>query len=131
MIGKLEDVGVPVSVVERLADADAFRSIGLDRRAALWAVKGLGGGALQMAGKRATAKSTLLTRSDMGDLFDEDPVSLPDITLGEHVVQDYVSISLSLKAHPISFFRNELTQRGVITSVEHREEQPLKSLWPQ
>ena len=39
--------GVPASVVERLADADAFRSIGLDRRAALWAVKGLGGGASQ------------------------------------------------------------------------------------
>src|SRR5262249_36701186 len=37
--------GAPVSMLERLADADVFRSMGLDRRAALWAVKGLGGGA--------------------------------------------------------------------------------------
>ena len=54
--------GVPVSVVERLADADAFRSIGLDRRAALWAVRGLDGGALQAGAKRATAaKNPLMT----------------------------------------------------------------------
>ncbi|MFM9848883.1 MAG: OB-fold nucleic acid binding domain-containing protein [Hyphomicrobiaceae bacterium] len=115
--------GVPVSVVERLADADAFRSVGLDRRAALWAVRGLGGGALQPGAKRATSsKSSLLTRSDMGDLFDETPVALPQTTLGEHVVQDYASLSLSLKAHPISFFREELRGRGVITSAEHGEE---------
>ncbi len=115
--------GVPISVVERLADADAFRSVGLDRRAALWAVRGLGGGALQAGARRATSANTpLLTRSAMGDLFDEKPVALPQTTLGEHVVQDYASLSLSLKAHPISFFRDELSGRGIITSAEHWEE---------
>ena len=116
--------GAPVSVVERLADADAFRSIGLDRRQALWAVRGLGGGVFQAGAKRATAsKATLMTHSDMGDLFDEPPVSLPKTTLGEHVVHDYSSIALSLKAHPISFFRDELSQHGVISSAQHWEEQ--------
>jgi error-prone DNA polymerase len=114
--------GVPTGVVERLADADAFRSIGLDRRAALWAVKGLGGGAITKGRRHASSNNPLLTRPEMGDLFDEASVSLPDTTLGEHVVQDYASISLSLKAHPISFFRDELAGRGVISSAEHWDE---------
>jgi error-prone DNA polymerase len=92
---------VPTSVVERLADADAFRSIGLDRRAALWAVKGLGGGAISTGKRHASSNKPLLTRPETGDLFNEPSVILPATTLGEHVVQDYTSISLSLKAHPI------------------------------
>jgi len=116
--------GVPVNVIERLADADAFRSIGLDRRAALWAVKGLGGGALHSRPKRATSANTpLMTSAGTGDLFDESPVHLPETTLGEHVVHDYASISLSLKAHPIAFFRDELASQGVISSSEHWDEQ--------
>jgi error-prone DNA polymerase len=114
--------GVPVSMMERLADADAFRSVGLDRREALWAVRGLGGGILQAGAKRATPKPSLVTRPDMGDLFDEPSVSLPQTTLGEHVVHDYSNIALSLKAHPIEFFREDLSARGVITSAEHWDE---------
>ena len=113
--------GAPVSVLERLADADAFRSIGLDRRAALWAVKGLDGGALHDGAKRATSANNAadLTcgRADGGDLFDEPRVDLPETTLGEHVVHDYAAISLSLKAHPVAFFRDELARRRVITSA--------------
>jgi error-prone DNA polymerase len=63
-----------------------------------------------------------MTRADMGDLFDEKPASLPETTLGEHVVHDYSTIALSLKAHPIEFFREELAARGVITSAEHWDE---------
>src|SRR5439155_15992331 len=95
--------GVPIAALERLAAADTFRSLGLDRRAALWAVKGLDGGA-----RRTTSADTpLLTWSTTGgatgDLFDEPPVDLPETTLGEHVVHDYAPISLSLKVHPIAF----------------------------
>ena len=116
--------GVPAGVLERLADADAFRSIGLDRRAALWAVKGLDGGALRSGPRRATSSKTpLLTWSGTGDLFDERPVHLPATTLGEHVVHDYATISLSLKAHPMAFFRDELASQGVISSAEHWDEQ--------
>jgi error-prone DNA polymerase len=111
--------GASAGMLERLADADAFRSIGLDRRAALWAVRGLDGGA-------PAAGTTLLTRAgtegDTGDLFAEPPVILPETTPGEHVVQDYAAISLSLKAHPVAFFREELARRRVITSAEHWNE---------
>ena len=48
---------LPLSVLERLADADAFRSLGLDRRAALWAVKGLDGGTLHTGPTRATSSA--------------------------------------------------------------------------
>jgi error-prone DNA polymerase len=116
--------GAPVGMLERLADADTFRSIGLDRRAALWAVKGLDGGALHTGPKRATStRNPLMTwgtaGSGTGDLFDEKRVDLPETTLGEHVVHDYAAISLSLKAHPIAFFREDLARRGVITSAAH------------
>jgi error-prone DNA polymerase len=112
--------GTPVSLLERLADADAFRSIGLDRRSALWAVRGLDGGTLHTKAKRATsAHNPLMTRGDTGDLFDEAHVDLPETTLGEHVVHDYAAISLSLKAHPIAFFREDLDRRGVISSAAH------------
>jgi error-prone DNA polymerase len=112
--------GAPVSVLERLADADAFRSMGLDRRAALWAVRGLDGGALQAGARRATAARTpLIAATGTGDLFDEARVELPETTLGEHVVHDYAAISLSLKAHPIAFFREELARRRVLTSAQH------------
>jgi error-prone DNA polymerase len=125
--------GASVGMLERLADADAFRSLGLDRRAALWAVRGLGGGALQAGARRATSANTPLltsggTTSDdpassgTGDLFAEPAVELPQTTPGEHVVQDYAAISLSLKAHPIAFFREDLARRRVISSVEHWDE---------
>jgi error-prone DNA polymerase len=122
--------GAPLSMIERLADADAFRSMGLDRRAALWAVKGLDGGALHTKAKRATsAKSPLAAWSERaalagktGDLFDEERVALPETTLGEHVVHDYTAIGLSLKAHPISFFREDLARQRIITSAEHWDE---------
>jgi error-prone DNA polymerase len=104
--------GVPVATLERLAAADAFRSLGLDRRAALWAVKGLDGGSLR----------PILTWSDSGDLFAETPAALPPTTLGEHVAEDYATTGLSLKAHPCSLLRARLARRGVITSREHRDE---------
>src|SRR5581483_10739253 len=115
--------GAPVGMLERLADADAFRSMGLDRRAALWAVRGLDGGARQAGPKRADAAGDLLasgsTQGDTGDLFAEPAVALPETSPGEHVVQDYAAISLSLKAHPVAFFRAELARRGVVTSAQH------------
>jgi error-prone DNA polymerase len=115
--------GVPVGVLERLADADAFRSTGLDRRAALWAVKGLDGGALHLHARRATAAaSPILNWPGGADLFDERPVALPSASLGEHVVADYAALGLSLKAHPVAFFRAELSARCVLTAARHWDE---------
>ena len=84
--------------MELLAEADAFRSIGLARREALWAVKGLSGEA------KAPIEVPLLTQLP---LF-EDEADLPSMSLPEHVAEDYRTTSLSLKAHPVQFFRPRL-----------------------
>jgi error-prone DNA polymerase len=93
------------SAIERLAAADAFRSLGLDRRAALWAV-----GALQRAGDKDDLP--LLARVSMPEL--EPDVALPPMCLGEHVVEDYRRLHLSLKAHPVAFLRQDLAERGIL-----------------
>jgi len=84
------------TALERLARADAFRSVGLDRRAALWAVRALGDQALPLFARlddRATS---------------EPDAPLPAMPLGEHVTMDYGSLSLSLKAHPLALLRDGL-----------------------
>ncbi len=87
---------LPVAALEKLARADAFRSVGLDRRAALWAVRALGDQPLP-----------LFARLD-GPLAEEPEAPLPAMALGEHVVMDYTSLSLSLKAHPLALLRDGL-----------------------
>ena len=85
---------MPVAGLERLAKADAFRSVGLDRRAALWAVKALGAQPLPLfAGLTDSAQR-------------EPEALLPTMALGEHVVMDYGSLCLSLKAHPMALLRD-------------------------
>ena len=101
--------GLTPAVLERLAEADAFRSIGLDRREALWAVRGL---------NRAGDKDDLpLFRAVTTDLREPD-ADLPPMPLGEHVVEDYRHLSLSLKAHPVAFVRSALAVRGILKSEE-------------
>ncbi|HEY0838189.1 MAG TPA: error-prone DNA polymerase [Azospirillum sp.] len=95
--------GVPVAALERLAKADAFRSMGLDRRAALWAVKALGADALP-----------LFAALD-GNAQTEPEVTLPDMAMGEHVVMDYASLTLSLKMHPLALLRDGLP--GIATAA--------------
>jgi len=94
--------------MELLAEADAFRSIGLARRKALWAVKGLPGEA------RATVETPLLTQLP---LFEAE-VELPRMGLPEHVTEDYRTTSLSLKAHPLEFFRAKLDREGFTPAAE-------------
>ena len=95
---------VPALALEKLAAADAFRSLGLDRRAALWEVKAL-----------AKAKPLpLFTFAETRDQGGEEPVSLPEMPFSEHVVNDYQTLKLSLKAHPMSFLR-ELCGRERVT----------------
>ncbi|ALJ36084.1 error-prone DNA polymerase [Azospirillum brasilense] len=88
---------MPVAGLERLARADAFRSVGLDRRAALWAVKALGAQPLPLF-------------SGLTDSAQDEPQALlPAMALGEHVVMDYGSLCLSLKAHPMALLRDGFT----------------------
>ena len=99
--------GLSSTVLERLADADAFRSLGLDRRQALWAVR-----ALDRVGDQDDLP---LFASRPGRDMEPD-ARLPPMPLGAHVVEDYRRLSLSLKAHPASFLRARLSARGILCS---------------
>jgi error-prone DNA polymerase len=97
--------GLPPKAIERLAHADAFSSLGLSRRDALWAVK-----ALQRAGDKDDLP--LFVRVSMPAL--EPDVGLPPMLPGEQVIEDYRHLHLSLKAHPVSFLRRDLEARGIL-----------------
>ncbi len=104
-INDLKDIGLSLSVLEKLADADAFRSIGLDRRQALWEVS---------AKDHSVA---LFTSQQPADALSEN-ITLPEMKLSEHVVHDYAALSLSLKAHPVSFVREKLQQLHIIPTKD-------------
>ena len=110
--------------IERLAEADAFRSLGLDRRAALWAARRLDVIGIRNARPTAATKTEealpLLAPHLSDDLFPEPAVALPAMPLAEHVVEDYVSTGLSLKDHPVRFFRARLTSLGALRNAALR-----------
>jgi error-prone DNA polymerase len=92
-----------ISALEKLASADAFRSQGLDRRQALWNIKAL-------------TKSKPLPLFDFAQVRDqgvEEDVKLPEMPLSEHVVNDYQTIKLSLKGHPLHFLRERCAAQKV------------------
>jgi DNA polymerase-3 subunit alpha/error-prone DNA polymerase len=103
--------GLEKSDMERLADADAFTDIGLSRRAALWAVRGLDAA-------KAREKLPLFDRADSADLRPETRQVLPAMLPGEEVIEDYRALSLSLKAHPVSFLREDFKGLGITRSVD-------------
>lgn len=102
--------GLDVGEIERLAQADAFRSLGLDRREALWAVRALDG-------KSAAEKLPLFDQPAIRLRELEPETKLPTMPLGEHVIHDYRALGLSLKAHPVAFLRERLDRAGVIPNA--------------
>jgi error-prone DNA polymerase len=107
-IPALRDAGVPQAALERLADADAFRSLGLDRRQALWEVSALNDRPIALFEGQPSESTT------------ETQIELPFMTTAEHVVQDYATTALSLKAHPVSFVREKLRMLHILSSEEIR-----------
>ncbi|MBS1780803.1 MAG: error-prone DNA polymerase [Bacteroidetes bacterium] len=105
-IPQLYQTGVSLATLEKLADADAFRSIGLDRRKALWEVAALSDTPTGMYEGQASESAL------------EKDISLPEMSLPEHVVQDYSATSLSLKAHPVSFVRDALTSLHITPTTD-------------
>jgi error-prone DNA polymerase len=141
--------GLTPRVLERLADADAFGSLGLTRREALWAAKALGRVgdrdddlplfaasslySVSSPGRRAAPSPgdpDSLTqcppdrdrRDKPGDDRPREPdVALPPMPLGEEVINDYRFLRLSLRAHPAQFLRADLSQRGALRNEALRD----------
>ncbi|WP_339856371.1 error-prone DNA polymerase [Roseovarius nubinhibens] len=87
--------GVAPAVLERLAEADGFADMGLTRRDALWAVRAI----------RGQKPLPLFNDPIDGEAIHEPAVTLPPMHLGEEVVEDYVSMRLTLRAHPMELLR--------------------------
>jgi error-prone DNA polymerase len=107
--------GLGAKALEALARADAFGTLGLDRRAALWAVKGLPLGA---AGAAPLPLFAVAGEEERGP---EPAVVLPAAALSEEVVDDYRSLRLSLKAHPVAFLREGLAGEGIVEAARLKE----------
>ena len=103
-VNDLRDIGLSPSALEMLADADAFRSIGLDRREALWQIA------------TCNDRPVALFAGQPSEDSREAKVSLPKMSVSEHVVNDYATTSLSLKAHPVSFVREKLDQLHILST---------------
>jgi error-prone DNA polymerase len=101
------------AVLERLARADAFRSMGLSRRKAAWEIRALNDVPLPLF-------ATLVDGREEGEheAKYESGVDLPKIRLGEQVVEDYATLRLSLRCHPVQLLRPELTPRGIVRAEQ-------------
>ena len=97
--------GVASAPLVRLARADAFGSLGLSRREALWAIKALRDDPLPLFAAADAREGQLQPE------FDEPAVILDPMTLGQEVVEDYRNKGLSLRRHPLSFLRGDLEAR--------------------
>lgn len=103
-IHQLLEAGISHTALEKLADADAFRSIGFDRRQAFWEASAMADRPIGLFEGQGPAS--------------EANVVLPEMTLSEHVIHDYAATSLSLKQHPVSFVREQLNALGAVSSKE-------------
>jgi error-prone DNA polymerase len=105
-VHQLCDAGVTVATMEKLANADAFRSMGLDRRKALWEVSAL------------HDRPVAIYEGQPSESNYEPQVQLPLMRDSEHVVKDYATIGLSVKGHPLSFIRHQMELLHIITAAQ-------------
>lgn len=115
-IQELRSIGLSDAALEKLADADAFRSIDLDRRQALWEIS-------------TKDRSVALFNGQPSADEKRENIFLPQMTNAEHVVHDYAATTLSLKAHPVSFTREKLQQLHVLSASQltaAKDGQPVK-----
>ncbi|HLS18755.1 MAG TPA: error-prone DNA polymerase, partial [Paracoccaceae bacterium] len=105
--------GVPVAALERIAGADGFRpAFGLARREVLWTIKGLRNEELPLFAAASEREGTVIAESN------EPPVVLRPMSAGREVVEDYSHTGLSLRRHPVSFLREDLTRRRIVSCAE-------------
>ncbi|WP_234187944.1 error-prone DNA polymerase [Shinella sp. NM-101] len=105
--------GLPADALVRLAEADAFRpSLGLSRREALWAIRGLRDEPLPLFSAAAEREAAAVAE------LCEPAVALRPMATGSEVVEDYGHVGLTLRAHPVSFLRESLARRRILTCAE-------------
>lgn len=105
---------LPQATLQKLAEADAFQSLGLSRRDAIWAVRGLNG-------NWGAENLPLFIASERPEGRVEADSNLPPMPPGEQVIHDYRTLSLSLKAHPVSFLRERLTAKRIVSAASLRD----------
>ena len=145
-IGDFQDrTALPVVVLRKLAEADAFSSLDLSRRKALWEVLRLKDGEKEEIGEarrgsKARRHEGTKARSEMrsGEALsspsclrasvppclpsdDEPQVTLPVMPLPQEVMLDYSTSGLSLKQHPVALVRDELAKQNILTSRQLME----------
>jgi error-prone DNA polymerase len=104
----MRERGISSPLLRKLADADAFRSIGLERREALWRVRRL----------PDDGQLSLFAAAEARELGDDPDVALPAMPLGEHVTADYQTARFSLKSHPMQILRPIFRREGVLTCAD-------------
>ncbi len=102
---------VSMAALQRLAEADAFRGLRLDRREALWAIRGLRDHVLPLF---AVADTERMPQPELV----EPPVTIVPMTDGREVVEDYTHVGLTLRQHPVAFLRGELRDRGICITYD-------------
>lgn len=143
---------VSASILKKLAHADAYRSMGMNRQQALWEIKRLRDEPLPLFEDLPCFTDTdtqdELRQEEIGEhqnarihpvvinatqaktplaAKEEDVDFLPAFSPISHVMQDYQTIGLSLKAHPMSFVRNELTKKGIYLCHQVAKDKSLKN----
>ena len=105
--------GAPAAVLERLANADAFKpSLGLARRQAIWAIQGLREEPLPLFAAASARAAQPIPE------MEEPAVALHPMTAGQEVVEDYATTGLTLRQHPVAFLRPDLAEKHIVTCAE-------------
>ncbi|MCQ8242174.1 error-prone DNA polymerase, partial [Acetobacteraceae bacterium KSS12] len=103
---------LPTAALERLAEADALRGLGIDRRQALWAVAGTADTLLPLFAAADARRNLPLPEAE------EPAMLLPAMPEGREVVEDYHTMGLSLRRHPVAFLREELRGQRMVSCAE-------------
>jgi error-prone DNA polymerase len=98
---------LPPRALHLLADADALRSLGLDRREAGWEAR-----------RTPSDELPLFAAADARELAQEEDIALPIMPVSEHVAADYHMTRLSLKGHPMAFLRDLFAAEGILTCAQ-------------
>jgi error-prone DNA polymerase len=105
--------GVPVAAMTRIAEADGFGpAFSLARREALWAIKGLRDEELPLFAAASEREGGTVPE------VNEPAIALRPMAAGREVVEDYSHTGLSLRRHPVSFLRADLSGRRIVSCAE-------------